>query len=76
MHVDINKTVETFKEGGTLKTNGQIASLLFPDKEEKNAGQALSRLMNGERQKLMTTDFVIQLCKEFNISPNDFFNYE
>lgn len=76
MHVNINKLVEDFKEVNDNKSNGEIAKSLFPDKDEKNAGQALSRLMNGHRQKLMTTDFVMKACELFEISPNTFFNYE
>lgn len=75
MNIDINRIVEQY-QAKTGATSLWIAIRLFPDLSETGARQTLSRIRTGNRQKVLTTLFVIRMCELFEISPNEVFDYE
>lgn len=76
MNLDINKIIAAHILNNQGITTLEIANGLFPELSDTQAIQTLSRIRNGHRQRVLDSSFIIRMCKLFNISPNEAFNYD
>jgi len=45
--------------------------MVFPDKKPKRAREILSRWLNGHDLEYVRVKDIVQMCKVFNVTPND-----